>query len=88
MMKFAHQLSKFRHISVIACSATLAACGAGSDQAQNTSATQTAAVLSGSTKSLASNVLTGPITTTVPTTTPTNTSTAAVAGTGITDVRF
>jgi len=83
-MKFHHQLSTLRRLSVIACSAALAACGAGSDQTQNSSVTQSAASLSSSaTKNLASNILNGPITTTVP---PTTTAPASVIGAAITSV--
>ncbi|MCS0591012.1 hypothetical protein ACFQ09_15235 [Massilia norwichensis] len=83
-MKFHHQLSTLRRLSVIACSAALAACGAGSDQSQNSSVTQSAGMLSSSaSSSLAANVLNGPITTTVP---PTTSMPASVVGTGITSI--
>jgi hypothetical protein len=85
MMKSVKQLLSLRRLSIaVACSA-LAACGAGSDATQNSSAVaQTAATLSSS----AAGMLTGPITTTVPVTPPTNSSTAAVTAAGITDIRF
>ena len=69
-MKFHHQLSTLRRLSVIACSAALAACGAGGEQTQNSPVTQSAAMLSSSASStLATTILNGPITTTVPPTT-------------------
>jgi hypothetical protein len=84
-MKSVKQLLSLRRLSIVVASSALAACGAGSDQAQNTSSSaQTAATFSSS----AAGILTGPITTTVPPSTGTNTSPTTVSGTGITDVRF
>jgi hypothetical protein len=85
MMKSVEHILSLRRLSIaVACSA-LAACGAGGDQAHDSSpAAQTAATMSSS----AAGMLTGPITTTVPVAPPTNTSTAAVTTTGITDIRF
>jgi hypothetical protein len=97
-MKFAQQTSTLRRLSVIACAAALAACGAGSDQTDS-SATQTAGKMSNSgKKSVASGSLTGTVTTTVPTTTTTTTTppttttttntTTTSSSAAVTDVRF
>jgi hypothetical protein len=87
-MKFAQHSLILRRVSIAICSAMLAACGAGSDQAQdNASVTQTAGSTKSSGKSVAPGKLTGTVTTTVPTTTTTTTSNVSTAA-AITDVRF
>lgn len=83
-MKSIQSFLSLRRLSIVVASSALAACGAGSDQASNSSATQTAATVSGS----AANLLTGPISSTVPSTMTPNTSTASVSTTGITDIRI
>jgi hypothetical protein len=82
-MKFAQHSIALRRIYIAICSVTLAACGGGGGQGQDSAATtQTAGMVGSSLKSIAPGVLTGPVTTTVPVTSP------AVTGTPITDVRF
>lgn len=85
-MKSTNTILSLRRLSILVATSALAACGAGSDQAQDSSATQTAASI----KSSASNKLKGPVSSTVPTdpSTTTPTTTAPVSSTGITDVRF
>jgi len=87
-MKHAQQFLTLRRLSIAAACATLAACGGGgSDATQNSSSTQTAALINGSTATgSAAGFLTGPITTTVPT--PTPQPAPATVGATITDVRF
>jgi hypothetical protein len=91
MMKSTQSILSLRRISILVASSALAACGAGSDQAQNS--TQTAASINSS----ASSKLKGPVKSTVPpttTTTPPDTSTptppppTTVSTTGVTDVRI
>ncbi|MGJ7915184.1 hypothetical protein ACI48D_06850 [Massilia sp. LXY-6] len=93
-MNYTNHIFTLRRLSIAASCSVLAACGGGGDATQNSSATQTAALISGSTTgTLATRSLTGPITTTVPvtstTTTPAPAPTAPVKlGSTITDVRF
>jgi hypothetical protein len=85
-MKYAHQITTLRRLSIAAACSVLAACGGGgSDATQNSSSTQTAALINGSAATgSAAGLLTGPITTTVPTPMPA----PATIGAILTDVRF
>lgn len=83
-----HSSLMLRRLSIAACCATLAACGAGSDPAQDSAVTKTDAMVSSS-GSLAGGLLTGPVTGSVPVTNSnTSASSAPVTGAAITDVRF
>jgi hypothetical protein len=91
MRSVKHSSLTLRRLSIAVCCASLAACGAGSDQGQDNSGTKTDAMVSMS-GSLASGALTGPVTTTVPVTNSntanSSANTAPVSGAAITDVRF
>lgn len=82
MRSIKHPTLTLRRLSIAVSCAALAACGAGSDPAQDSSGITRTDALVSSSGTLAGNVLTGPVTGTVPTSgTTTTTSGTSTSGT-------